>query len=129
MMRPCIEQDDAIGEPLDLGHVVRGEQQGGAAGLGIVLELAPDPVGGVGIERGGRLVEQEKLGRVEQRLGEADARLLAGRQLAGRAIEQRLDLQILGDIGDALGRVGDAVEPGIDGEVLLAPSAAPARST
>ena len=69
----------------------------------IMLELPPDPVGGVGVERGGRLVEQEKLRRVEQRLGEADAGLLAGRQFAGRAVEQLLDLQILGDIGDALG--------------------------
>ena len=85
----------------------------------IILELPPDPVGGVGVERGGRLVEQKQLRRVEQRLGEADAGLLAGRQLAGRAVEQRLDLQILGDIGDALGRVGDAVEAGIDGQVLL----------
>ena len=114
-----IEQDDAIGEPLNLSHVVRGEQQRRAAALRVVLELPPDPVGGVGVERGGRLIEQEKLRRVEQRLGEADAGLLAGRQFAGRAVEQILDLQIPGDIGDALGGVADAVKPGIDGQVLF----------
>ena len=48
----------------------------------IALELGAHPVGGVGIERGRRLVEQQQLGLVEQRLGEAHARLLPGRQLA-----------------------------------------------
>ena len=113
-----MKQNDAVGQPLDLGHVVRREQQRRPAGLGIVLELAPHPVGGVRIERGRGLVEQEQIGRVEQGLGKPHARLLAGRQLAGRAVEQRLDLQVLGDKGDAVGGIGDAVQPGIDGQVL-----------
>ncbi len=113
-----IQQNDAISEALDLRHVVRSDQQGGAAALGVSLELLPDPVGGVGIERGGRLVKQKQLGRIEQGLGEADTRLLAGRKLARGPVEQRLDLQIVGDIGDALDLVGDAVKPGINGEVL-----------
>jgi len=65
------------------------------------------------------LQQQKKLRRVQQRLGEADAGLLPGRQFAGRAVEQLLDLQIERDMGDALDRIADAVEPGIDGQVLL----------
>ena len=75
-----------------------------ACGLAlVVLEVAAHPVGGVGIERGRRLVEQQHVGLVDQRLGQRHARLLAGRQLAGRAVEERRDLHVLGDLLDAAG--------------------------
>ena len=69
-MRPALQHDDPLAEPLDLGHVVGGEQHGCAALAAIALELGAHPVGGIGIERGGRLVEQQHLRLVEQRLGE-----------------------------------------------------------
>ena len=86
---------------------------------GIVLQLSPDPVGGVGVERGGRLVEQQQLRRIEQRLGEPDARLLPRRQLAGGAVEQ-LRISRRSSARKAMRSVciGDTIETGIDGQVL-----------
>src|SRR5690348_3355033 len=72
---PGFHHDDVVTEPLDLGHVVRGEENGRAAPLAIGLEPRSDPVAGVGIERGGWLVEEEDLRRVDQRLGERNAGL------------------------------------------------------
>ncbi len=113
-----VEQDDAVGKSFHFRHVVGGEQYRGAAGVGVLLQLLSDPVRRVWIERGGRLVEQQQLGRIDQRLGETDARLLTGRQLAGVAVEQLGELQILGKEADALGHVGNAIKTGIDGQVL-----------
>src|SRR5215831_7398862 len=53
--RATPHDDDALAQALDLEHVVRGEQDGGAAALAVALEPGAYPVGGVGIERGGRL--------------------------------------------------------------------------
>ena len=47
---------------------------------------------------------KKQFGRVEQRLGEPDARLLSGRELAGRPVQQRLDLQLRGNARDPLAR-------------------------
>ena len=60
----------------------------------VALEVAAHPVGGVGIERGRGLVEQQQLGPVDQRLGQHHAGLLPGRQPAGRAVEQLLQIEV-----------------------------------
>jgi hypothetical protein len=73
-----LQHDHALGHPLDLRHVVRGEHHGGGADPAVILELGAHPVRRIGIERGGGLVEQQQLGLVDERLGEADARLLPG---------------------------------------------------
>ena len=66
--------------------------------LAIALEPAAHPVGGVGIERGGRLVEQQHLRLVDQRLGERHAGLLSGRELAGRPVEQVGEVELVRQI-------------------------------
>jgi len=58
---------------------VGGQQYGAIALAPVVLNMAAHPVGGVGIERRRRFVEQQQLGFVDQRLGESDAGLLPGR--------------------------------------------------
>ena len=83
-----------------------------------MLEPAAHPVGGVGIERGGRLVEQQDFRAVEQRLGERDAGLLAGRELAGRPVEEFVELEIGGELGDARVDIGDRVKLGEHGKIL-----------
>ena len=72
---------------------------------------AAHPVGGVGIERGGRLVEQQDFRAIDQRLGERDAGLLSGRQLAGRTVEELRQVELVGERGDALAQILDGVEP------------------
>ena len=51
--------------------------------------------GGVRIERGGRLVEQQQFRIVEQRLGQRDAGFLPGGKPAGRPVEKILQREIL----------------------------------
>src|SRR5262249_56344570 len=51
---PTLHDDDALAQALDLGHVVRGEQYGGAALLAKALEMRAHPVGGVGVDRARR---------------------------------------------------------------------------
>src|SRR5262249_1310295 len=77
---PPLHDGAALAQPLDLGHVVGGEQHGRPALPAKALEVGAHPVGGVGIERGGRLVEQQHLWRIDQRFRERDAGLLPGRE-------------------------------------------------
>ncbi len=114
----ALHDDDALAQPLDLGHVVRGEQHRGMALAAIAFEMAAHPVGGVGIERGGRLVEQQHVRIVDQRLGERDARLLSGRQAAGRTVEQIGEIELARQLRDAFAQILDAVEHAEHRQVL-----------
>jgi N-methylhydantoinase B/oxoprolinase/acetone carboxylase alpha subunit len=62
--------------------------------------MLPDPIGGVGIERRGRLVEQQHVRIVDQRLRQRDAGLLPGRQLAVGAVEEVAEIEIGGQFID-----------------------------
>ena len=57
----ALHDDHALAQTLDLAHVVGGEQHRGATLLAKAFEMAAHPVGGIGIERRGRLVEQKDL--------------------------------------------------------------------
>src|SRR3954447_2082171 len=57
----ALHDDHALAQPLDLAHVVGGEQHRGAALLAKSFEMAAHPVGGIEIERRRRLVEQKDL--------------------------------------------------------------------
>ena len=113
-----LHDDDTFAQPLDLGHVVRGEQHGGIAVATIALEPRPHPVGGVGIERRGRLVEQQQFRRVDQRLRQRHPRLLSGRELPGLAVEQIGEVEGLAEFLDAAGKIGYAIEHAEHGEIL-----------
>src|SRR5437868_1854278 len=76
------------------GQVVRGEEDRGAGAVAVVFEIAAHPIAAVGIERGGRLVEQEEFGLVQQRLGERNPGLLARGQFTGWALKLGFDLQV-----------------------------------
>ena len=71
--------------------------------LAVVLQMLPHPVGGIGIERGRRLVQQQQLRLVDQRLRQRDAGLLPGRELAVGAVEEIAEIEIGGELLDALG--------------------------
>ena len=87
-------------------------------GLAVGLEMLPHPVGGIGIERGGRLVEQQQLRLVDQRLRQRHAGLLPGRELAVGAVEEIVEIEIGGELRDAFAQILDRIEPAEDGEVL-----------
>src|SRR5262245_59829642 len=52
-----LQHDDAVGETLHLGHVVRSEHEGGAPLFAIGLEFGAHPVRRVWVERSGRLIQ------------------------------------------------------------------------
>src|SRR5262249_45368224 len=70
----------------------------------------PPAAGPVGIERGGRLVEQQNVRAVDERLGERHAGLLAGRQFAGGPIEQIDEIELGRDLFDPLVELRDRVD-------------------
>ena len=71
------EEHHPLAEALDLDHVVAGDEEGGAVVGGHVEQAGAHPVGDVGVEAGGGLVEHEQLRVVEDRLDDADERALA----------------------------------------------------
>ncbi len=115
----ALHDDDALAQPLDLGHVVRGEQHRGVALAAVAFEMAAHPVGGVGIERGRRLVEQQHVRIVDQRLGERDPRLLSGRKAcrSGRS-SRSVRSSSRRQFRDAFAHVLDAVEHAEHGQIL-----------
>src|SRR3954468_24689507 len=90
----ALHDDDAVAEPLDLEHVVRGQEDGGVVRLTVTLQMASNPVGGVGIERGGRLIQQQQLGLVDQRFGKRNARLLSCGELAVGAVDELGEVEV-----------------------------------
>ena len=86
--------------------------------LAIGLEMPPDPVGGIGIERGRRFVQQQQFGLVDERFRQRDPRLLPGRELAVGTVEEVAEIEIGGKFRDALAQVRNGIEPAEDGEIL-----------
>jgi hypothetical protein len=72
-----LQHDHVVAEPLHLRHVVGGKEDRRAMLLAVALQPCPHPVGGIRIERRRRLVEEEELRRIDERLGERHAGLLA----------------------------------------------------
>ena len=76
--------DDALGMAGHV-HVVRDQNDGVAGGIQLFQD-AQHFLAGVRVQRAGRLVGQDDLAAVHQRPRDADALLLAARQLAGAVI-------------------------------------------
>jgi hypothetical protein len=101
----AVHHHEPVAELLGLVHVVRGEHERDAALLQPV-EPVPQHVARLRVEAGGRLVEQQQLGLVDERAGDGDAPLHPARQrldLAGRAIGELDELEQLGGATLALG--------------------------
>ena len=103
---------------LGLVHVVGGDEHGHAVG-GQPVDLVPELAPRLGVDAGGRLVEQEELRRVHDAGGERQALLPAARQRAGELPAARGQAEAVERLGDLGARVGQAVEPGDEVEVLL----------
>ena len=74
-------------EPLGLVHVGGGDQHAHAGPIGTdAVDQGPELLAGEGIDAGGRLVEDEEVGVVDQGAAEADLLLHAAGELAGGAV-------------------------------------------
>ena len=114
----ALHDDDAVAQPLHLQHVVRRQQDGRAMGLAIGLEMLPDPVGGIGIERCRRLVQQQQLGLVDQRFRQRHPGLLPGGEFAIGTVEEIAKIEIGGEFLDPLAQIRHRVEPAEYREIL-----------
>jgi hypothetical protein len=101
----AVELDDARGHGVDEGAVVRHQHQRAAP----LAQQALQPLDGIDVEVVGRLVEQQQLGRGDQRARQRDALLGATRE----RVDPRLGIEL-----QPLQRLGDALLPGPAAERL-----------
>ena len=78
-MRAAVHDHEPVAQLLGLVHVVGGEHQRDALTLELV-EALPQQVARLRVEPGGRLVEQQQLGLVDQRAGDREPALHAARE-------------------------------------------------
>ena len=114
----AVDHADAVAEQRRLGEVVR-DEQGRHAGLGEDGgERAPARGARARVERGQRLVEQQRGGLARQRAGDRDALALAPRQRARALVGQMRDAEAVEQLErapaalaavDAAQRVGDVL--------------------
>ena len=105
MCRPLRNTREPVAERLDLVHAVRDEEHADALGL----QLGEHVVDGVDVaagERRGRLVEDEELGVLAQRLGDLDHLPARQRQVADQ--RARIDVLAVDARQQLLGAVGAA---------------------
>ena len=92
-----VEHDDAVGDLVCLGQMVRGEEHC-AALVPEVPHHSPEALAGLHVHGGGRLVEEHDLGVASDRDGEADPLGLAAREAIGPAAQERTDVRALDDL-------------------------------
>src|SRR5687767_15009304 len=115
---PLREEEDAVADLLDLVHVVRSPQHAAPAGGGEVAHARAYVARRRGVERGGRLVEQEEARAVEHRLGERDARLLARGEDAALRVAEGPQVELREQLADPRREARDAVDHAEDAQAL-----------
>ena len=111
--RAVVDDDGPLGDVLDVGDVVRRQEDRGALLLVEPDQQLAEALLGQQVEADGRLVEEQDLGLVQQARGQLAAHPLAERQVAHRLVEQVGGVEQLAQLGDAA-LLGGAVEP-VDG--------------
>ena len=97
--QPTVEQDHhPARDPFDLSKHMRGDQYGAPSGQ--LPDQRTDLDHLIGVERIGRLVEDQQRRVIDQRLCDGDALAIAARELADRHTEHRPELQPLGSRAD-----------------------------
>ena len=102
-----VDDGDAVAERVGLLEIVGGEEDGGA-GFAQPADLVPHPGPALGVEPGGRLVEEEELGEVHQPDAHVEAALLAAGVGPGLAVAAVGELQGLEQLGGTRARIGGA---------------------
>lgn len=117
---PLVHDDQSIAELLGLIHVMGGEDQGHALALE-PEEPIPQDVPRLRVQPGGRLIEQQQLGVVDQAAGNDEATLHPsgeGLDLVAAPLGELRELQQLIGASAHLG-AGEAKEAAVNPEVLL----------
>ena len=89
-----VHHDHLVGEALGLEQEVRAHEDGLAV-LGHLVDEAEHGARRLGVETGGRLVEQEEVGLVEHGAGQREAGPHAGRVAADLLVERVGDAEAL----------------------------------
>ena len=114
----ALHHHDVVCESLGLREQV-GAHHHRASLVGEVADQLQHRVGGLGVEPGSRLVEQQQLGVVQHGPGEREAGLHARRVAAHGLVERLIDREPTGCLDDsARERVADPVELARVGQVL-----------
>jgi hypothetical protein len=97
-----VEHEHAVGEGHGLDLVVGDVDAGGAELLVLLADVDADLGAQGGVEVGEGLVEEEQLGAADDGAAHGDALALAAGEGAGEAVEEGLEAEHGGDLGDAL---------------------------
>lgn len=97
----AVDDGDALGEPVGLFEVVRGEQDGQALVAGEARDLVPHRGAGLRVEAGGGLVEEEDLGPVDEAERHVEAALHAARVALDLASGGVGEVEAVEEFGDA----------------------------
>ena len=111
-----VNDDDALAERLDVGHVMAGEENGGFLGGVVAADKFANGLLGNDVEADGGLVEKQDAGLVEQGGDEFHFHAFAQTQLADGDVELVLDAEEFGQLGDGFFEavLGDAVDFGVE---------------
>jgi hypothetical protein len=83
-----------------------GDDDDGAAGLAVGVELAKDFGGVVGVEVAGGFVGEDDVGLFDEGAGEGDALAFAGAEAGGEVIGAVLEAEAFEEVGDGVGAWG-----------------------
>ncbi len=118
-----VDQQVAIGDigqtvaSLRLVHVMGGDEERQALG-GQELNLLPEIAAGLGIDAGGRLVEKEQLGLVNEAGGEGHPLFPAAGKLSRQLLFTAREAELFDAVLDGLAPVLHAVHAGDEIEIL-----------
>ena len=113
--RAVINDNDALAQLLDVGHVMAGEQDGRLLLRVVLAQELPHGLLGDHVQADGRLVQEQDFRLVQQRRDQLHLRALAQRKLAHADVELVAHGEQFAHLGDrALQRGGgDAVDLGV----------------
>lgn len=105
-----VHVEHPVAEPLDVAHVVGGQQERGPTLGAFMDEELAQPLFAQDVEADGGFVKDEQIGGVKQRRGDLGAHPLAQRELTDRGVERLAHLELFDEVlGAGPGR--DGVEP------------------
>ena len=108
---PLVHDDDVVAGELDVGQEVRREDQADALVVAEVAHELEHLVAPLRVHAVGRLVEEQQIGIVDERLRQLDALLHAGRVGLDVAVARLAEADVVEDLVRALHRV-DRRQPG-----------------